>query len=156
MPCSTSRSSTGRGARAAGARAAVAAVEGITAAEAELGPEVEADEVEEEVEAEEDEAVVEADDEAEEDDSLIEDASELGDDEDMSRRHRGRHRRGAPLAPSAGELAACMPAGRLPYLRSHFGGAVAQLGERLNGIQEVDGSIPFGSTNNLKDLAKIW
>jgi hypothetical protein len=26
-------------------------------------------------------------------------------------------------------------------------GAVAQLGERLNGIQEVDGSIPFGSTN---------
>ena len=27
-------------------------------------------------------------------------------------------------------------------------GAVAQLGERLNGIQEVDGSIPFGSTNS--------
>ncbi len=27
------------------------------------------------------------------------------------------------------------------------GGAVAQLGERLNGIQEVDGSIPFSSTN---------
>ena len=26
------------------------------------------------------------------------------------------------------------------------GGAVAQLGERLNGIQEVEGSIPFGST----------
>ena len=26
------------------------------------------------------------------------------------------------------------------------GGAVAQLGERLNGIQEVDGSIPFSST----------
>ena len=25
-------------------------------------------------------------------------------------------------------------------------GAVAQLGERLNGIQEVEGSIPFGST----------
>ena len=25
-------------------------------------------------------------------------------------------------------------------------GAVAQLGERLNGIQEVDGSIPFSST----------
>ena len=25
-------------------------------------------------------------------------------------------------------------------------GAVAQLGERLNGIQEVIGSIPFGST----------
>ena len=25
-------------------------------------------------------------------------------------------------------------------------GAVAQLGERLNGIQEVDGSTPFSST----------
>ena len=28
-------------------------------------------------------------------------------------------------------------------------GAVAQLGERLNGIQEVDGSIPFSSTRSL-------
>ncbi len=28
------------------------------------------------------------------------------------------------------------------------GGAVAQLGERLNGIQEVGGSIPLGSTNS--------
>jgi hypothetical protein len=26
-------------------------------------------------------------------------------------------------------------------------GAIAQLGERLNGIQEVVGSIPIGSTN---------
>jgi hypothetical protein len=32
-------------------------------------------------------------------------------------------------------------------------GAIAQLGERLNGIQEVDGSIPFGSTNTLKTPA---
>jgi hypothetical protein len=31
-------------------------------------------------------------------------------------------------------------------------GAVAQLGERLNGIQEVDGSIPFGSTNQVNKL----
>ena len=31
-------------------------------------------------------------------------------------------------------------------------GAVAQLEERLNGIQEVDGSIPFSSTNKIKDL----
>ena len=31
-------------------------------------------------------------------------------------------------------------------------GAVAQLGERLNGIQEVDGSIPFGSTKSIKNL----
>ena len=29
-----------------------------------------------------------------------------------------------------------------------LGGAVAQLGERLTGSQEVDGSIPFGSTNS--------
>ena len=28
----------------------------------------------------------------------------------------------------------------------YSGGAVAQLGERLNGIQEADGSIPFSST----------
>ncbi len=36
-------------------------------------------------------------------------------------------------------------------------GAVAQLGERLNGIQEVRGSIPLGSTrflNNTRDLIK--
>jgi hypothetical protein len=31
-------------------------------------------------------------------------------------------------------------------------GAVAQLGERLNGIQEVEGSIPFGSTNSINDF----
>ena len=30
------------------------------------------------------------------------------------------------------------------------GGAVAQLGERLNGIQEVGGSIPLSSTNKIK------
>ncbi len=33
-------------------------------------------------------------------------------------------------------------------------GAIAQLGERLNGIQEVSGSIPLSSTNNLKLLSK--
>ena len=33
-------------------------------------------------------------------------------------------------------------------------GAVAQLGERLNGIQEVDGSIPFGSTKSIKNLER--
>ncbi len=32
------------------------------------------------------------------------------------------------------------------------GGAIAQLGERLNGIQEVVGSIPIGSTNVFKRL----
>ena len=29
----------------------------------------------------------------------------------------------------------------------HFGGAVAQLGARLDGIEEVVGSNPIGSTN---------
>ena len=32
-------------------------------------------------------------------------------------------------------------------------GAVAQLGERLTGSQEVDGSIPFSSTNFSK---QVW
>ena len=31
-------------------------------------------------------------------------------------------------------------------------GAVAQLGERLNGIQEVVGSIPIGSTKNIQQI----
>ena len=37
---------------------------------------------------------------------------------------------------------------QIPFLRVKFWicGAVAQLGERLNGIQEADGSIPFSST----------
>ena len=38
--------------------------------------------------------------------------------------------------------------------RTDLVGAVAQLGERLNGIQEVDGSIPFGSTNKNR-LARL-
>ena len=33
------------------------------------------------------------------------------------------------------------------YAASHPAGAIAQLGERLNGIQEVRGSTPLGSTN---------
>src|SRR5258706_6134517 len=36
----------------------------------------------------------------------------------------------------------------VPSRSSRHRGAVAQLGERLNGIQEVDGSIPFGSTRS--------
>jgi hypothetical protein len=35
---------------------------------------------------------------------------------------------------------------QIPRLLSHKFGAVAQMGERLNGIQEVRGSIPLGST----------
>jgi hypothetical protein len=33
-------------------------------------------------------------------------------------------------------------------------GAIAQLGERFNGIEEVVGSIPSGSTNNIKRLSQ--
>jgi hypothetical protein len=33
-----------------------------------------------------------------------------------------------------------------PQTLSDSNGAVAQLGERMNGIHEVEGSIPFGST----------
>jgi hypothetical protein len=36
--------------------------------------------------------------------------------------------------------------------RQKMHGAVAQLGERLNGIQEADGSIPFSSTIEIKGL----
>jgi hypothetical protein len=49
----------------------------------------------------------------------------------------------------------------LAYMPAHAGGnartsggAIAQLGERLNGIQEVSGSIPLGSTKQIKALAK--
>ena len=35
----------------------------------------------------------------------------------------------------------------------HYG-PIAQLGERLNGIQEVVGSIPSGSTNEKRDKAR--
>ena len=35
---------------------------------------------------------------------------------------------------------------------AEFPGAVAQLGERLNGIQEVVGSIPIGSTRRINNL----
>ncbi len=34
-------------------------------------------------------------------------------------------------------------------------GAIAQLGERFNGIEEVVGSIPSGSTNKIKKLARL-
>ncbi len=39
-----------------------------------------------------------------------------------------------------------LPPARACYPAASSRGAVAQLGERLNGIQEVDGSIPFSST----------
>ena len=36
----------------------------------------------------------------------------------------------------------------IKFVGTQFQGAIAQLGERYNGIVEVNGSIPFGSTNN--------
>jgi hypothetical protein len=43
----------------------------------------------------------------------------------------------------------------LPTLATRIGccGAIAQLGERYNGIVEVTGSIPVGSTNQSEGLA---
>jgi hypothetical protein len=35
---------------------------------------------------------------------------------------------------------------KVDYFYTLFPGAIAQLGERLNGIQEVSGSIPLSST----------
>ena len=37
---------------------------------------------------------------------------------------------------------------------AHRNGVIAQMGERLNGIQEVDGSIPSGSTKQTNDLGE--
>ena len=39
------------------------------------------------------------------------------------------------------------------YMPPTQGGAIAQLGERLNGIQEVVGSIPIGSTRVIQNLS---
>ena len=37
---------------------------------------------------------------------------------------------------------------------TRFRGGIAQLGERLNGIQEVSGSIPLTSTNLIEYMAR--
>ena len=50
--------------------------------------------------------------------------------------------------------AACSAPIRRPRQRQARG-AVAQLGERLNGIQEVIGSIPFSSTKNPTTYADV-
>ena len=48
-----------------------------------------------------------------------------------------------------------MPVGKLDWPR--FGGVVAQLVERLNGIQEVRGSTPLGSTTaNPETRSGLW
>ena len=41
------------------------------------------------------------------------------------------------------------------YVYLLTGGAIAQMGERLTGSQEVVGSIPSSSTNKIKDLANF-
>jgi hypothetical protein len=41
---------------------------------------------------------------------------------------------------------------RLRSVRRLYGGAIAQLGERLHGMQEVGGSIPPGSTIDRADF----
>ena len=40
-------------------------------------------------------------------------------------------------------------------LKKHSNGGVAHLGERLNGIQEVEGSIPFVSTSGKAHKRRI-
>jgi hypothetical protein len=40
----------------------------------------------------------------------------------------------------------------IPHVGRQTRGAIAQLGERYNGIVEVTGSIPVGSTNHFKGL----
>src|SRR6185295_9135457 len=67
--------------------------------------------------------------------------------------------RGASSTNMSGRALACKGAAdpgklALDLTRAPSGrrkrGAVAQLGERLTGSQEVDGSIPFSSTNSTK------
>jgi hypothetical protein len=45
---------------------------------------------------------------------------------------------------------------RLFGTRSSQFGAIAQLGERLNGIQEVTGSIPVSSTRNTSGVTLVF
>jgi hypothetical protein len=61
----------------------------------------------------------------------------------------GRH--DFTLAPLRALAYRTAHAGRLRVARTS-GGAIAQMGERLNGIQEVRGSIPLGSTKQIKKL----
>ena len=56
---------------------------------------------------------------------------------------------------------ACVEEARLSFtgcdkLRNSFGGAVAQLGARLDGIEEVVGSNPIGSTNFVRSDPETW
>ncbi len=66
-------------------------------------------------------------------------ASARGEEADFATRARGvkQHAKVLTSASAADKYSADLASGH---------GAVAQLGERLNGIQEADGSIPFSST----------
>ena len=98
----------------------------------------------------------------EEEEGVIEDTSELGEDEDEWPRSSRTSTRTRSADADAAFTAACIAAARLLSVaygsaagtqaaRPEFG-AIAQLGERYNGIVEVSGSIPLGSTNT-KGLA---
>src|SRR5690242_9110126 len=56
-------------------------------------------------------------------------------------------------AGSRSSLALDQSGGRALYAPLLVAGAIAQLGERLNGIQEVRGSTPLGSTKEISGLA---
>jgi hypothetical protein len=56
-----------------------------------------------------------------------------------------------PAGMTAGTKRRPVPSG----FRSDRSGAIAQLGERFNGIEEVVGSIPSGSTNQIRDLRQL-
>src|SRR5271168_1038135 len=59
------------------------------------------------------------------------------------------HRRGRQHVDGSAGQRALTPYGTGCYKRNHsFGGAVAQLGARLDGIEEVVGSNPISSTNS--------
>src|SRR5215467_12371341 len=67
-------------------------------------------------------------------------------------RSRSRSRTTREKATASGS---CQPDGQDLYLAPPDGfGAIAQLGERYNGIVEVGGSTPPGSTNYIKGLAE--
>src|SRR5271163_264898 len=87
-----------------------------------------------------------------------------------ARRGRGRHGRGhrerrgggalnLPPRPAhakkrrEGAIFLLPPRRAVPNFATRVRGAIAQLGERYNGIVEVTGSIPVGSTNKNKGLA---
>jgi hypothetical protein len=58
-----------------------------------------------------------------------------------------------PCGDGPAFLISSRPPHRRPSPVDHRYGAIAQLGERYNGIVEVTGSIPVGSTNLMKGLA---